>query len=81
MIAISCLTLSFSLAEYTFMNFPAHTFFVDFSISLKTVPNFPLKKKKKEKEIRLKKSKLSDPVFFIFIYTGAGHIIRISSKS
>lgn len=42
MMPISCLTLSFSFAEYALMNFPAQAFFVAFSTSLKTWPNFPL---------------------------------------
>lgn len=42
MMLISCRTLSFSFAEYALMNLPAQTFFVAFSTSLKTWPNFPL---------------------------------------
>ncbi len=45
MMPISCRTFSFSFAEYALMNFPAQTFFVAFSISLKTWPNFPLSHK------------------------------------
>lgn len=43
MMPISCLIFSLSLAEYALKNFPAQTFPVFFSTSLKTCPNFPLK--------------------------------------
>ncbi|TNN69548.1 hypothetical protein EYF80_020193 [Liparis tanakae] len=45
MMPISCRTFSLSFALYTLMNLPAHTFFVAFSSSLKTCPNFPLSRK------------------------------------
>lgn len=49
MIAISCRTFSLSLADNAFINFPAHTFLFDFSVSLNTVPNFPLKQNEDKK--------------------------------
>lgn len=47
MMPISCRTFSFSFAEYALMNFPAQTFFVAFSTSLNTWPNFPLRQRQK----------------------------------
>lgn len=52
MMPISCRTFSFSFCEKALMNFPAHTFLVDFSTSLKTWPNLPLPEKKQRDEDR-----------------------------
>lgn len=65
MMPISCRTLSFSFCEKALMNFPAHTFLVDFSTSLKTWPNLPLTEKRQRQKVeRSAEGRETDFFFF-----------------
>ncbi len=73
----------FFFGRIHFYEFPSPHLFCGLFYQLENSPKFPSKKKEKRKRKRNKTEKKQTfrSCFFIFIYTGAGHIIRISSKS